>query len=1542
MPTATSESLENLRTALISLKPTGADGFEGLLAVILSKITGQDFRLAKSGLQNGKDGETLASDNHISFEAKRYDSKLNDNEVLTKITRLIGSSSPPDVWVLGATIEVSTQLLEPMQKAAAKNGIGTIVLDWPSASAVPPLAAACALAHEETIAFLDSHVANAKLVEKAKSALVAIFAAETFTTSSDTILRALHEPSLAVLNARAANAEWLETAFSDRSRARAVFGQLLSPNASGPLPLRPRANLTQQVRQHLTSSPSQKIVALVGGEGCGKSWLFVQSWLGLSERPLMVIIPATDLKPVAAYGNFAPLLISKLIQQTGDSGEDVARKRWERRLKYWQEQPHGVSPRFIVCVDGLNQQPNFDWPRWLDDAASMIDEYGGVLCVSARESYFNERIRKSTHTKIDAVRVPEWTSSELNEILSAKDIDATKVKPTVLARLKNPRILSIAAELLDSVAIQNFTELSVDRLLFEHIRIGARDGNTPESPDQFVKRLAQHAQAILDRVKLQQNTDCLIFDRADNASVPHELNADLLAVTAEHFFRPLPEDPTLYKLADEGLSLALGLSIIKALQKAERNGRSVPDVLDELVEPIAALDKTAEAVFSSLMVASIDDRCSLEIKRALICGFLRLQNIDAHDYPAFVAVARNSTDAAMWSLLDLFTAKARYTANSEWLSFALREARQTTECWNIIKEHISNWLRSYSLDPKIGVMSLLSGEGPDKVVVETNEKKIALEAKCAELSAKERRFLEEKMSPRKDFDPSIMNGVAFELLAGMPLASFAEPLVACSFSRALNSNFSAPYDEYLALIRFNRRDWKETRDGLLAACSFLIEGEASRTGKWALVAILRGLSTAEDANEEIQIIEELMRDREQYSGFRLVEKYCATDPCDPLSERPNNIEETAQRYSEIKINEVAKNRDMGSEDHFIRDARPGLARFSPETAIAVQREFAASVVTRKASELMRGVTSLEPHSAALEGETVNRLLEIAKSLSSPRDPSSRDSRDEWITSQYAIQIAFPHLDGDSQLALLSALPPHGPPLLKLAEVLKPATPSQLELILEEAFQAGDHNRELVALIFARYSGSEMTARSRTLISQFTKSRRSSVRAEAMNIIAHLKDPDIIESIVSSGWSAAGLNPKDDHFEIWYGSLIIIYAAELKVLSIKEVLERITPRLYSTAAEILGSDIHPFIAAYLASAVEKALDIVLPFTPPQVEQTIELTSQSVPPLLSLAEPAEALGPQAFFRRMMETPENFEARQRQGWEAFNDFEVVLTTEQARLIVEYIGFEAVEAFVTVLPGDCVDLAERFLNLNDSKLMHVHNFGLILAKCISGHNPLLARKLFDRLSGKRAFVNLGFGPSAVSLEAICIWESAQNEELDMLRSKRLDFATTDYHLAQEVMAALMVGKLDFLQRYALENLESSEPVANARALMVIGFGEESATSDELLARYGNANGLIGKAAKTARFAYDRNSWAKHWFEKMSRTESPDEFWSLSTLFLKIVDARFGLWGQGVPPKGSAIRKFEPGIRNKMENRVKAWKTHREKTLCGDKTPKDVYVVTD
>lgn len=48
----------NLRDALLKPDASGHHGFEGLLHIALGTVTGQTFRLASSGTQQGRDGDS--------------------------------------------------------------------------------------------------------------------------------------------------------------------------------------------------------------------------------------------------------------------------------------------------------------------------------------------------------------------------------------------------------------------------------------------------------------------------------------------------------------------------------------------------------------------------------------------------------------------------------------------------------------------------------------------------------------------------------------------------------------------------------------------------------------------------------------------------------------------------------------------------------------------------------------------------------------------------------------------------------------------------------------------------------------------------------------------------------------------------------------------------------------------------------------------------------------------------------------------------------------------------------------------------------------------------------------------------------------------------------------------------------------------------------------------------------------------------------------------------------------------------------------------
>ena len=1524
--------LTKLKKALIKLDPSGHDGFEGLLAAIFSGITNKPFRLAGSGSQHGKDGSTLGGGG-IAFEAKLYTGKLNKNEVLSKLTELIAAHPPPDLWVLGATIEIKTQITDPLTRTTGKNGINLLILDWSPASAIPELAVACALARKETVAFLQAHLADPALVADAATALDAVAGHEKFGSLAERTLAFLRYPGLGPSVATDANRAWLARSFSDERLARREFGQALAPLASNALPTIARDALVEQVRDLSFGPPEDQIVVLVGDEGCGKSWVFAQSWAAADDAPLALVIPAAEVHQGLTLGDERDFIIHQIIRQTGGHADQPAITRWGTILDQWQDEGPPPKPNLVVLVDGLNQRPAFAWGRWLDAMAYHLAKLGGRLVISVRSGYYATRLRETLGTPQQRIQVERWSEAELQAILAREQIDARTLSARVVAILRNPRLLGIAFELLREGSVSNFDELSVERLLFEHIRKSSWFQQAPEEPLIFTRRLSRHAGEIIERVRNSQTNDTLVFESTDlSPRASHELSQDLLAVSEGRFFSPLSDDPYMYQLSDDGLVMALGFAILDTLTRAERSGANPGETLGAMLEPIGALDKTAEAVFAAMLISSVDDR-SQAATGDLIAAYLRLQNLDEQNYTAFKAIVQQRTDAAMAALAEL-TVSPSHAANDEWLTQALDELRHDECCWAAMGEHIAQWLRCYSLDPTLSVFRN-DAQGAEHYEAKVAERRTLVSERLAGLSGLERAFLDATMR----HDDRLANGAlarqAFRLLAGKPLAGFAEPLVAWAFGQAINSDFHRPYDEFIDLVRFNGVDWCETREMLLHHAGPLSRAEASGTGQWALVHVLRATGTIPDADQCESLVEELTRDRPTLAGWRLIEKYCATDPCDPTSAAPDNIAGTAREYRQLDPEKLGLSRGMSQQDHFFRDASFGLARFEPAAAIEVHRAVIAHVSRTVAGARVYRMLNLRADTALVTAQALEDLLALARDNSGPHKAGDRHTRDSWLIAQYALLLAFPHMDGSAQLETLLSLPDFGAPLLDLADVMKPATGTQLEDALERCVQSDDANFRLTILMFAQYSGTELTARSVALLRRLTEDAKSSVRALAIGTLVDHGDEGSLRSFAESGWDANALDPHDAHFERWEVARAIAQAVSLGFLTEVDAIERIAPEHYHLLAAALAGNEASAIPERVNAALLKTLHVDAPEGAPSVDQeTADPRKAFVAPMRSLAEQEENLGPEEFFKRLSEEDDEFDARQKRGWKAFEAFEASLTKQQARQILQDTPRATITACAASRPDLLDGWARTFLGLSGHKIRNIYNFGLRLADVLSHTDPDLSAVLFAHLQNNRGFINIVHGPASLGLESLSIWNAADHPALDALRWSRLDRAKTDNEIAQEVLAAISAGKEHALGRYVDERIAAERPADVARGLMVCGFSMQSERNTGILAAHADLPGLIGKAAQTACYAYERNVWARHWYHEMRAARTPEDFWRFSVLFEKIVDGRYQCWDHEAAEPGTPMASFAPSLWHEIKRRIKAWQDKRAKTLFDGKAP--------
>ncbi|WP_234190774.1 hypothetical protein [Shinella sp. NM-101] len=101
---------------------------------------------------------------------------------------------------------------------------------------------------------------------------------------------------------------------------------------------------------------------------------------------------------------------------------------------------------------------------------------------------------------------------------------------------------------------------------------------------------------------------------------------------------------------------------------------------------------------------------------------------------------------------------------------------------------------------------------------------------------------------------------------------------------------------------------------------------------------------------------------------------------------------------------------------------------------------------------------------------------------------------------------------------------------------------------------------------------------------------------------------------------------------------------------------------------------------------------------------------------------------------------------------------------------------------------------------------------------------------------------------------------------------------------------------------------------------------------------GYVGIALKAARGAYDRNQWARHWYDEMRKAETHEAFWQASVLFAKVVDARFVLWRHPAD-RSTLFGRCWSSIKRETESRIDKWHNKRKDKLFGDTRPEAIFL---
>ena len=938
----------------------------------------------------------------------------------------------------------------------------------------------------------------------------------------------------------------------------------------------------------------------------------------------------------------------------------------------------------------------------------------------------------------------------------------------------------------------------------------------------------------------------------------------------------------------------------------------------------------------------------------LIRVFANLQNLDVNEFDPFARLARICpvlfTEAAHSLCLS-----GDHQNNFDWIQEALILAREDENAWEIIFKEVQTWLSYYSLAPERGLFPASFSSSSEEEKEQYKEKERKIREGLESLSETENKIL--AGLTEVDGNLNMLSRLAFILLAGKPIAPAAQALVQWSFANALNTDLMPPDREFKHLVRFNRVDWSDARVALLKEVDVLRKEEISDIGKWTLVNILQSTGNTEDAKQARILVEELTKDHTYFPSWRRVEDHCSTDPCDPTSEKPDNVKQTAQNYKDIDVKKLRLSRSTTSEDHFFAMARPGMARFEAQVAIAKHREFVQDVVRRQGWLLYLGLFELLDHNALLTRENGLKLLRSClKTPSRLRtaanaavrffrqllrwekiggtNESDLSEQDRWSISQYRLLLAFPFLSGREQIDALLSGSSECSILADLMDAAKPLEEQVFDDLLESACQNGDEHAQFMLLGFAKETLTPISINSREHIAHLSKAQSEPVRVQALGIIAQLGDKTLLAEAARGDWRVS----ESKEYEAFYGSAILVQAAAHGIIEHSDALDRMSSDFYGRAAVAWSQqgmrNAASDVALHVHASICRVTNLEVGIAAPDIEMRTGYEERS-DSLLSISDRPADLADQ--WNRFAESDEELIERQNRNQETYRAFRNRLTAQKAHIILDHLGRDGLGNFCSIVESN-EDLAdqwyETFIGLDKARLPVVHNLVLLLAHALGKRCPEKAAKLFRLVQDGYPLVRLTFGRAAVSLDAMAVWGGPDTEILNDLRFERLDRATNDYELSQEVLVAHLNDKQNLLRQYIDAKLEREEPVEIARAIMVAGFSDNSEFNDDVLDHYQDTDYFIGDAHNAARYAYDRNTWARHWFAQMCEADEADEFWRFSILFAKIVDGRYEFWRSEYEDRNEPMRSFWPRVRSRLRNRFKKWGDLRNKKLFGGDAP--------
>lgn len=1156
------EDLIVLQKALFALPATGTEGFEGLLRDLLGAVTGCRFRLVKSGHQAGIDvlGDQPANGVMIGLESKHYgsDTRLPFDQLKAKLLEAISSRSGMDLWILATTRDISADDRAELIEIGTREGVAVEVIDWPEPSqALPPLAVLAAAAPNVIEKFCDPPAA-------VLAALAAIEKDPRFPAERERLGTRLSQADIGYDNARRRLAEWIRDSMTDRQTARANLGSYAELREPSMRRVR-RAAIDSKLDDWWKDKPADHPIALLGGEGLGKTWSFLSWWDSREEAdpafPLTVFISArhcdlTDIEAIVAHC---------IAQRTGIRDE----KFWSRRLQRWlRSSPKRQHPILLLTLDGLNERWRFR--QWRDAlqplfAGHRAGKYGVLL--TDRPDHWNTDLRKllDLAPQPRPLNIHEFSKQELTTLLEAYGLRLADFSEEVRQLMAVPRLCKWVIQMRES--LHGVGDITRERLIYEdwRRRLELRGADLAIDDDELRDLVASLGKRLRDSAGLLEQADKGMITRAElvatlgkeSGANRENLEATLSELIDGRWLESVDGRVHRLRLRAELVPFALGLALANTLRNSPaKEPDAIRECLAEFLDPLRGQDIGTAILRATATTCVLDDSFTETVRLEILETWISAQNFRPVDFEALWRLIGARPDTFLFLALDSWAHDLGNSHRDDMLVDAVvRSARWPAVEANLRQRSVeylcSRWLKESSVDDEPYL--------PDTALNRALRKWKTTTARHREWSR--------HVVPLWPHEPirmgeKTLNGGPVPLLekltrifGQLPRAPYARAFAAWAV-RSIVTMHSISFEQVAWVLRRNAYDPQETSTALLQEAEALLKIDHPLPALAAefLVAADASPDTlpllSPDLQQEITT-SEMVHFRSDIDGYR------ALDPMQRADKKDLRI------IHGTWLDDFVVSAGANDDAHGVFSTEEiTCARWQPEYLASSLRELLASMATNEGM-LTRLYSGIDLRQLVL-GTEEREHLRRRSIFSALRETFGLP--EGWIPGPL-LSSGIAELPATAQIRSLESLTDHLILLRKCRHVLNIPSAADFAYLARELARTSDRPVLLKWLSYLRLVELKNLPERYTPLLALACHEDETIRALALESIARSGQQTLCAAIASTDWAHHGVMDPDESI---HGSIALCLATRDEgTLSVTRALVRINP-----VARALMVKLHP--------------------------------------------------------------------------------------------------------------------------------------------------------------------------------------------------------------------------------------------------------------------------------------------------------------------------------------------------------------------------------